>query len=190
MDLVAIESPYAGDVEANVAYAKRCVRDCLSRGESPYASHLFFTQDGLLDDTKPDERKLGIESGLEWSAQADLVAVYVDRGFSGGMKLGIHRALLNHQRIQLRALDRPVTDGDFQELLPLVAKYNRRVGPAFARSTDPAVYTNQRSPFPCGVCGKMIWRGWFALGVAGGPPKPVKCGACSNPPREEEPSDV
>ncbi len=56
MRLVVIESPYAGDVQANVAYAKRCVADCLRRGESPYASHLFFTQDGILDDLKPEER--------------------------------------------------------------------------------------------------------------------------------------
>lgn len=45
--LVVVESPYAGDVERNVAYAKRCVLDCLKRGEAPYASHLFFTQSGV-----------------------------------------------------------------------------------------------------------------------------------------------
>jgi hypothetical protein len=39
--------------------------------------------------------------------------------------------------------------------------------------------------FPCDACGKMIWRGWFALTVAGAPPSKVKCGACCNPPREE-----
>jgi hypothetical protein len=49
MKLVIIESPYAGDVEPNVAYAKAAVLDCLSRGEAPYASHLFFTQDGILN---------------------------------------------------------------------------------------------------------------------------------------------
>jgi hypothetical protein len=27
--LVILESPYAGDVEANVAYARRCLRDSL-----------------------------------------------------------------------------------------------------------------------------------------------------------------
>lgn len=39
--------------------------------------------------------------------------------------------------------------------------------------------------FPCDVCGKMIWGGWFVPGVAGQPPSPVKCGACSNPQRAE-----
>ncbi len=41
--------------------------------------------------------------------------------------------------------------------------------------------------FPCEVCGKLIWKGWFAPGVAGSPPSKVKCGACSNPPRAEAP---
>ncbi len=45
-----IESPYAGDIQGNLAYAKRCVLDSLSRGEAPIASHLLFTLDGILDD--------------------------------------------------------------------------------------------------------------------------------------------
>jgi hypothetical protein len=107
--LVAIESPFAGNVQRNIAYAKRCVHDCLSRGESPYASHLFFTQDGILDDTKPEQRTLGIESGLAWAAKALLVAVYVDHGISDGMRAGIYRAISNRQDIVFRALDRDVS---------------------------------------------------------------------------------
>ena len=42
MKLVVVESPLAGDVERNVAYAKQAGMDCLRRGEAPYASHLFF----------------------------------------------------------------------------------------------------------------------------------------------------
>ena len=94
MKRVVIESPFAGDVAENIAYARRCVRDCLARNESPYASHLFFTQEGLLDDTVPEERALGIDAGLTWGATADLVAVYVDRGLSKGMFQGI----LAHRR--------------------------------------------------------------------------------------------
>jgi len=40
MKLVVIESPYAGDIEANVKYARECMSDCLKRGEAPIASHL------------------------------------------------------------------------------------------------------------------------------------------------------
>ena len=113
---VTIESPYAGGVEANVAYAKRCVCDCLRRGESPYASHLFFTQPGLLDDLKPEERRLGIEAGLAWQRSSDVVAVYVDRGISEGMRQGIAAAAERGAHIEVRALDGPVTKDQLIEV--------------------------------------------------------------------------
>ncbi len=87
--LVIIESPYAGDVDANVDYARRCVKDALQRGEAPIASHLLYTQPGILDDNKPDERELGIEAGLAWRRVADKTVVYTDRGISKGMSYGI-----------------------------------------------------------------------------------------------------
>jgi hypothetical protein len=90
--LVVIESPLAGDVVRNVAYAKAAMRDCLARGEAPYASHLLFAQDGILDDTVPSEREQGISAGLAWGAKADLTAVYVDLGTSPGMLRGVARA--------------------------------------------------------------------------------------------------
>ena len=103
--LVIIESPYAGNVEANKAYLKRCVLDSLSRGESPYASHGFFTQ--FLDDLKPDERTLGIEAGLAWSKVADYVAFYVDRGMSNGMNYAMEQHKKAGRRIEIRKLDSP-----------------------------------------------------------------------------------
>ena len=47
---VILESPYAGDVETNLRNARAAMRDCLLRGEAPYASHLLYTQPGVLDD--------------------------------------------------------------------------------------------------------------------------------------------
>jgi hypothetical protein len=93
MKLVIVESPYAGDVERNMAYARAAMADCLRRGEAPYASHLLYTQPGVLDDTVPAERKLGIDAGHAWLAGADLVAFYVDLGWSPGMTLGSVSAL-------------------------------------------------------------------------------------------------
>jgi hypothetical protein len=104
MKLVLIESPYAGDVERNVRYAKAAVLDSLRRGESPYASHLFFTQDGILDDLIPEERSLGIEAGLAWGARADLVAAYVDLGWSAGMLIGVRRAREQGRSVEERRL--------------------------------------------------------------------------------------
>lgn len=84
MRLVILESPYAGDVEANVVYARACLIDSLRRGEAPIASHLLHTQ--VLDDTVPEERALGIAAGLAWRAVPGVLPVfYVDRGWSRGM---------------------------------------------------------------------------------------------------------
>lgn len=107
MKRTVIESPFAGNVIDNIAYAKRCVLDCLRRGESPYASHLFFTQ--VLDDRVPEERSLGISAGLEWGRSAELVAVYIDRGVSSGMKQGIRVAMQNDACIEVRSLEREVS---------------------------------------------------------------------------------
>lgn len=90
--LVVVESPFAGDVEANKTYARACVHDCLQRGEAPLASHLLYTQPGVLDDTIEEERRLGIEAGLAWLLVADASVVYIDRGISRGMELGIKAA--------------------------------------------------------------------------------------------------
>ena len=37
-----LESPYSGDVEKNIDYAKKCLRDSLERDECPFASHLLY----------------------------------------------------------------------------------------------------------------------------------------------------
>lgn len=102
--LVSIESPYAGDVERNVRYAKACIRDCLNRGEYPYASHLFFTQDGLLNDNNSEERKLGMEAGKAWELAAGLTVVYTDLGMSSGMKWGVEKAEKAGRLIEYREL--------------------------------------------------------------------------------------
>lgn len=85
MRRVIIESPYAGDIESNVEYARAAMRDSLKRGEAPIASHLLYTQPGILRDEVPEERQLGIEAGFAWRHAADLAVFYVDRNWSGGM---------------------------------------------------------------------------------------------------------
>ena len=86
MKLVIIESPYAGDIETNVAYARAAMADSLRHyGEAPIASHLLYTQPGVLDDALAHERALGIAAGLAWRAVAHQAIFYVDRGWSQGM---------------------------------------------------------------------------------------------------------
>lgn len=104
MKLVIIESPYAGDVDANIAYARRCVTDSLKRGEAPIASHLLYTQPGILDDDIPAERQLGIDAGLAWRKVAECTVVYTGLGISSGMQYGIDAAAKSGIRIEYRNL--------------------------------------------------------------------------------------
>lgn len=80
---VAIESPFSGDVERNRRYLQACIRDCLRRGETPYASHQMLTD--ALDDLIPEQRAQGIEAGLAMAATLERRVFYVDLGWSGGM---------------------------------------------------------------------------------------------------------
>ena len=105
MKLVIIESPYAGDTVANIAYARRCVADSLKRGEAPIASHLLYTQPGILDDNVPKERQLGIDAGLAWRKVAERTIVYTDLGVSEGMKYGIEAAFKSGIPVEYRSLD-------------------------------------------------------------------------------------
>ena len=81
---VVLESPYAGNVEENVAYARAAIRDSLLRGEAPIASHLLYTQPGILKDDVPDERQLGIEAGLAWRFVAEASVVTKTSGSRPG----------------------------------------------------------------------------------------------------------
>jgi hypothetical protein len=96
--LVIIESPYKGDLERNKRYLRSCIRDCINRAESPYASYRMLTD--ALDDNDPVERSLGIEAGLAWRNAFILASrddaphrvfhrvtpiFYLDLGMSDGM---------------------------------------------------------------------------------------------------------
>lgn len=104
MDRVILESPYAGNVAQNVEYARMCLRDSLLRGEAPIASHLLYTQPGVLDDKIPEERAHGINAGLAWGTVADKTVVYTDYGISKGMEYGIARAKAENRPVEYRKI--------------------------------------------------------------------------------------
>jgi hypothetical protein len=83
---VILESPYAGDITTHINYARACVRDAVMRGDAPIASHLLFTQPGILRDELVAERKLGIAAGLAWVGVAEAMVLYIDYGISPGMQ--------------------------------------------------------------------------------------------------------
>lgn len=105
MRRVIVESPYAGNIEANVDYARCCIRDALLRGEAPIASHLLYTQPGILRDEIPEEREWGVDAGLTWLATAEATVVYTDRGISRGMHYGIEAAARHGIPVEYRSLD-------------------------------------------------------------------------------------
>lgn len=101
---VIIESPFAGNIKENIKYARACMKDSFDRGEYPFASHLLYTQDGILDDNIPEERERGIQAGFEWGKDVDIVAVYTDLGISNGMKYGIDYAENRGAKIEYRTI--------------------------------------------------------------------------------------
>ena len=105
MPLVLIESPFAGDVETNIKYARACMRDSLNRGEAPFAMHLLYTQAGILSDDIPEERNWGIEAGFAWGDHAEKTAVYSNLGITPGMQLGIQRAQEAGRPVEYRELE-------------------------------------------------------------------------------------
>jgi len=100
--LVNIESPLAGDFARNIRYAKLCLLDSIKRGEAPYASHLLYPL--ILDDRVPNHRKLGMDAGFAWAAQAEVYAVYTDLGISSGMQAGMDRAVAAGKKVEMRTL--------------------------------------------------------------------------------------
>jgi len=104
MKRVILESPYAGDVERNIKYARECVKDSLRRGESPIASHLLYTQEGILNDSIKEERRLGIDAGLAWREVAEAHVFYIDLGLTPGMQTALKYATSNELEVTIRWL--------------------------------------------------------------------------------------
>jgi len=104
MRRVILESPFAGDIEANLTYARACMRDSLLRGEAPQVSHCLYTQPGVLNDGDALERAHGINAGHAWMNCADAVVVYTDRGISSGMQAGIRTAEFIRIPVEYRTL--------------------------------------------------------------------------------------
>ena len=106
MKRVIIESPYAGNIKRNLEYARACVKDSLLRGEAPIASHLLYTQEGILNDSISEERRLGIDAGLAWTEVAEAHIFYIDHGYSRGMEQARKIAEENNIPIEERTIYR------------------------------------------------------------------------------------
>jgi len=87
--IVYICSPYAGDVDGNVAAAQRYSRYAVDQGYIPIAPHLLFPQ--FLHDADPKERQLGLFFGNALMSKCAEVWVF-GSNISAGMEAEIKRA--------------------------------------------------------------------------------------------------
>ena len=116
-----IESPYGTNpdgtradpatVERNLRYVRAAMADCFRRGEIPLASHALYTQPGVLDDTKPEERAKGMDAGFMTRAALQecpyvvvQTAVYLDLGVTSGMIHGMQDSAGSLVSIEQRRL--------------------------------------------------------------------------------------
>lgn len=175
--IVIVESPFAGDVERNTAYARAAMRDCLQRGEAPFASHLLYTQPGVLRDDVPAERALGIEAGFAFRQHAARTVVYQDCGISAGMRQGIHHANELGQPVEYRSLP----EWDTRPVLTPEDKHPENQGPIGGYRHQEIVVTRpvascarcNGAGMLCGECGKPECS--CAAAFYRAPPFPCEC---------------
>ena len=103
--LINLESPYAGNIELNTLYAQFCMHDSIvNRDEAPFASHLLYTQPNVLRDEIPEERKMGIDAGRDFSYATKKTVLYSDLGMTDGMKYAADHAQVTNHPVEVRFL--------------------------------------------------------------------------------------
>lgn len=93
--VIYVCSTLRGDVERNIQRAIGYCRYIYSQGGIPLAPHTIFTT--FLDDEITEERKAGMEMGLELLAKCDELWAFGDR-VSGGME----KEMAEAERLGLR----------------------------------------------------------------------------------------
>ena len=95
--IVYICSPFAGDIEKNVAAARTYSRFAVEQGYIPIAPHLLFPQ--FLNDSDPKERELGLFFGNAIMSKCSEVWVFGSH-ISSGMEAEIKRAKWKNYRLR------------------------------------------------------------------------------------------
>jgi len=104
MQRVIIETPYGKNPRFFSKYAKDCMKDSFDRNEAPLASHVLYATSDVLSENIKQQRELGIKAGYKWMEIADLVAFYMDYGWSGGMQAAYNYAKQFKKKIQFRSI--------------------------------------------------------------------------------------
>lgn len=85
--VVALESPFRADnFDARLqhaVYLRAAMRYCFLHGAMPIATHAFYTE--ALNDDRPTERRLGIDTRRQFLPIINEVWVFADLGITEGM---------------------------------------------------------------------------------------------------------
>lgn len=92
MKLIYVASPYAGEVEKNMEFAKKACRFCVEQGHAFFAPHLLYPQ--LLDDRVQAERQTGLDMGIAMLPRCDELWCY-----GGRISLGMHSEMEEADRL-------------------------------------------------------------------------------------------
>ena len=95
--IVYICSPYAGDIDRNIAAARKYSRFAVETGYIPIAPHLLFPQ--FMNDGDPTERELALFFGNALMSKCSEVWVFGDT-ISNGMAAEIKRARWKNYRLR------------------------------------------------------------------------------------------
>lgn len=98
MKLVAISSPYSGNVGENVTFALEVCWYALQTGYAPFAPHLLYTQ--MLDDSSPSDRILGHDAGLYWGMASDEVWFCLLEGLHSELSPGMRQELAFYEPLK------------------------------------------------------------------------------------------
>ena len=105
MKLVYICSPFAGDIESNIRFARAACLYAANQGCAPVAVHLLYPQ--ILDDNVPAQREIGIQMGLRVLASCDelwICGLRISHGMSCEIaeaeRLGIPARNISAEQIQ------------------------------------------------------------------------------------------
>jgi hypothetical protein len=81
------------------------MRDSIvNHNEAPFASHLLYTQPHILNEHIPEEREIGINTGLEFTRATERTVMYTDLGITKGMEKAIASAEINGVEVEIRKL--------------------------------------------------------------------------------------
>ena len=112
MKLIYICSPYAGNIEENIRFAKAACRYTVKQGFTPVAPHLFYPQ--FLNDAVPAERDAGIRMGLRLLSECDelwrcgpRISAGMEKELAEAKRLKIPVRTVSAQEIQTEEIAKP-----------------------------------------------------------------------------------